>query len=129
MQALLALTYFEAGEQKEPSAIHKKLFEQFFGRDIIFDKDNHFETAFGHLEGYGSRYYCYMWSKVFALDMFDRVKNSGASGSGLLNPEMGKEYIGKVIGKGGSVDPELLIENFLGRKPTMDAFLKDLGLV
>jgi thimet oligopeptidase len=124
MQSLLALRCFEAGDEKDPALLNKNLSEEFFGRDILFDMDNHFEAAFGHLDGYGSRYYCYMWSKVFALDMFDRVKKYG-----LLNPEIGREYVEKVIGKGGSVDPEVLIENFLERKPVMDAFVKDLGLI
>lgn len=123
MQGKLSLMLFEAGEQKNPSALHKKLVEQLLSDIVVFDSANNFPASFGHLGEYGSRYYCYMWSKVYALDMFEHIKKFG-----LLNYEIGKHYIEKVIGKGGSVDPEILIADFLGRQPTTDAFLKDLGL-
>lgn len=123
MQSLLSLSCFVEGEHKDPAMLNKTLSEKFFSNYIVFDADNHFEAAFGHLEGYGSRYYCYQWSKVFALDMFSRIQQHG-----LLNPEIGKLYSENVLGKGGSVDPEVLIENFLGRKSNMDAFVKELGL-
>ena len=32
--------------------------------------DTHFHASFGHLEGYSSAYYTYMWSLVIAKDMF-----------------------------------------------------------
>ena len=32
--------------------------------------DTHFHTGFGHLEGYTSAYYTYLWSKVIAKDLF-----------------------------------------------------------
>ena len=32
--------------------------------------DTHFHTSFGHLHGYGSGYYTYMWSLVIAKDLF-----------------------------------------------------------
>jgi len=91
--------------------------------NILFDPANHFYTSFGHLTGYGAKYYGYLWSKVFALDLFDEIKKHG-----LLNPVIGKKYIREVIGKGGSQDPNELLRNFLGREPNNKAFLKDMGL-
>ena len=32
--------------------------------------DTHFHASFGHLQGYGSGYYTYMWSLVIAKDLF-----------------------------------------------------------
>ncbi len=32
--------------------------------------ETHFHASFGHLEGYGSGYYTYMWSLVIAKDLF-----------------------------------------------------------
>ena len=84
---------------------------------------NYFQAAFGHLDGYGARYYAYLWSKVYALDLFDHIKKYG-----LLNPEIGVHYAQKVLGKGGSQPPMELLKDFLGREPNQDAFLKDLGL-
>lgn len=93
-------------------------------RDYIsWDPDSdHFIASFGHLTGYGAKYYGYMWSNVFAHDLFHKIKKEG-----LLNGKIGQEYINKVIGKGGSQDPNELLEDFLGRKPNEEAFMKDMG--
>ena len=39
-----------------------------------YNPADHFYAAFGHLTGYGARYYGYMWSKVFAHDLFHAIK-------------------------------------------------------
>ncbi len=88
----------------------------------IFDNDDHFEVSFGHLMGYGAKYYSYLWSKVFALDLFYYIKERG-----LLNSEVGKKYVQKILMPGGSIDPNKLLRDFLGREPNSDAFFKDLG--
>jgi thimet oligopeptidase len=90
---------------------------------VISDPRDHFYTSFGHLTGYGARYYGYMWSKVFAHDLFNEIKKIG-----LLDPSIGRKYVDAVIGKGGSKDPNDLLKDFLGREPNQDAFLKDMGL-
>jgi Zn-dependent oligopeptidase len=33
-----------------------------------------------------------------------------------------------VLERGGAVDADVLVRDFLGREPTSDAFLKNLGL-
>lgn len=121
--ALLALACFASGEDKNPSALRKEIFDRLFSRDMVMDVADHFEASFGHLSGYGAKYYSYLWSKVFALDMFDYIKQYG-----LLNSTIGQHYIDTVISKGGSVEPDEILVNFLGRAPNMNAFLKDLGL-
>jgi thimet oligopeptidase len=122
MQGLLSLALFEEGADKKPAEIHKALFEEIMGDYIAYDSANNFHASFGHLAEYGSRYYCYMWSKVYALDMFNHIKKQG-----LLNNEIGRKYIENVIGKGGSVEPETLLVDFLGRQPDMEAFFEDFG--
>lgn len=121
--ALLSLAYYGEGADKDTVKIKRDIFGRMQGKYFVADDREHFENSFGHLMGYGARYYSYLWSKVFALDMFAHVKKHG-----LLNYEIGKQYIDKVIGKGGSIEPDVLLADFLGRQPTMDAFLKDLGL-
>lgn len=79
--------------------------------------EDHYYASFGHLQGYGARYYGYLWSKVFALDVFEKIKQQG-----ILNPEIGKVYIQEIIGRGGSADPNEYLKNFLGREPSFDAF-------
>ena len=83
----------------------------------------HFQSGWGHLFGYDARYYGYLWSHVFGDDMFTRFE-----GAGLLNPELGAEYRRTVLERGGSVDGDQLVRDFLGREPNSDAFLRGLGL-
>ncbi|WP_027002668.1 M3 family metallopeptidase [Hugenholtzia roseola] len=81
----------------------------------------HFEAAFGHLTNYAAAYYGYLWSLVFADDVFSVFEKEG-----LLNPQIGKKYQQTLLSRGGSQEAELLLENFLGRKPNKEAFLKTL---
>lgn len=118
----LALKYFQDGIEKNLTTLKQNLWKKTLPSIQIIPEE-HFEVSFGHLTGYSARYYGYLWSKVFALDLFEHIKQYG-----LLNPEIGKKYIAHVIGKGGSKRPEVLLESFLGRKPNSDAFFKDLGI-
>lgn len=120
--AALSLAYFKEGAHKDLDAITRELHEK-IRTNYAFDPEQHLYASFTHLNGYGARYYGYLWSKVFALDLFEEIKKHG-----LLNPEIGRKYVQEVIGKGGSEDPNTLLVNFLGREPNQDAFLKDLGL-
>lgn len=82
------------------------------------------QASFGHLMGgYQAGYYGYLWSKVYAQDMFQRFSQNG-----LLNPEAGAYYRKKILARGGSMDAGDMVRDYLGREPNMDAFLRDLGL-
>ncbi|MBT4530272.1 MAG: hypothetical protein HOC27_03620 [Phycisphaerae bacterium] len=84
---------------------------------------SHFQGSFGHLTGYQAGYYGYLWSLVYAQDMFERFKDLG-----MLNPEAGAYYREKILSKGGTEDSLDLVRDYLGREPSMDAFLESLGL-
>lgn len=87
-------------------------------------KDQIFAAGFGHLAGgYDAGYYSYMWSRVYAQDMFSRFEKEG-----ILNPKTGKRYRKWILEKGSSVDELTLVKNFLGRKSNNKAFLKSLGI-
>lgn len=88
-----------------------------------FSDDSHWYTAFWHITGYGAKYYGYLWSQVFALDLFKEIKKNG-----LLNPTTGARYIEKIIGLGGSTDPMQMLRDFLGRDPNDQAFFENMGL-
>lgn len=82
------------------------------------------QASFGHLMGgYDSGYYGYMWSKVFAQDMFTRFESEG-----LLNSKTGKEYVDWILKSGGEKEPIELITGFLKREPSNESFLKSIGL-
>lgn len=118
----LSLRYFGAGTQKDPYEIarHEYGVMQPF---LNFYSDNHGYASFGHLAGYAAKYYGYLWSKVFALDIFAEIKKHG-----LLNPEIGQRYVQEVLSKGGAQDPNELLRAFLGRDPNSKAFFEDMGL-
>ncbi len=88
-----------------------------------YQEGTHFQAAFGHLDGYGSSYYGYMWSLVYAQDMF-----SIFSENGILNKEIGLRYRDIILARGSSEKAINLVREFLGRAPNNEAFLKELGL-
>lgn len=84
----------------------------------------HFAASFGHMMGgYDAGYYGYLWSKVFADDMFTRFAKAG-----VIAPQVGHEYRKDILARGRSVEPEVLLQKFLGRKPNDRAFLIQLGI-
>ena len=85
--------------------------------------ETHFQAGCGHLVGYQAGYYGYMWSLVYAQDMFQRFDELG-----LLNPAAGKYYREKILARGGTIDAMDLVKDYLGREPDMAAFLNHLGL-
>jgi len=88
-----------------------------------YTEDTHFQAAFGHLNGYGSSYYGYMWSLVYAQDMFSVFEENG-----VLNKETGLRYRDIILARGSSENELDLVREFLGREPNNKAFLKDLGI-
>ncbi|MDO8573007.1 MAG: M3 family metallopeptidase [bacterium] len=83
-----------------------------------------FPASFGHFAGgYDAGYYGYMWSRVYAADMFTRFKKEG-----ILNSRTGRDYRTWILEKGGSREEIDLVKGFLGRKPNNKAFLKEIGL-
>ena len=120
--SLLDLEYFKEGKDKNPKKIYNQLADK-LRKNTYYDPDDNMFASFGHLCGYGAKYYSYMWAKVFAIDMFSEIKKHG-----LLNPKIGKKYIETVIGKGGSKDPKELLRKFLGREPSHQAFFEYMGM-
>ena len=82
-------------------------------------------AKFNHMiGGYASAYYGYLWSQVYAQDLFTEFREKG-----LLNPEMGSKYRHIILAPGGSVDSMDSLIKFLGRQPSMDAYLRDTNFV
>jgi thimet oligopeptidase len=77
----------------------------------------HFQAAFGHLSGYTSAYYTYLWSLVIAKDLF-----SAFDPADLFAPEIAHRYRDRVLAAGGTKDAADLVSDFLGRPFAFDAF-------
>ena len=120
--SLLSLDYFSPGEKKDTQGISEELAKKILTY-TQWDPNNHFQASFGHLMGYGAQYYGYLWSRVFAIDLFDTIKKEG-----LLSPKAGQRLISSILGRGGSKDPDVLLKDYLGREPNQKAFLKEYGI-
>jgi thimet oligopeptidase len=83
----------------------------------------HMQASFGHLMGYAAGYYGYLWSKVYAQDMFSVFEKNG-----VMDKETGLKYRDVILSKGGSRDEMGMVVEFLGREPNQDAFLRSIGL-
>jgi thimet oligopeptidase len=77
----------------------------------------HFFANFGHLTGYSSAYYTYMWSLVIAKDLF-----SAFDPEDLFAAEVAGRYRDRILAAGGTKDAADLVADFLGRPYTFDAY-------
>lgn len=77
----------------------------------------HFHAAFGHLAGYTSAYYTYMWSLVIAKDLF-----SAFDADDLFAADVARRYRDRILARGGREDAADLVADFLGRPFGFDAF-------
>jgi thimet oligopeptidase len=82
----------------------------------------HMYCSFGHLAGYSSAYYTYLWDKVIAEDFFSQFDQAN-----LLAGPAPMRYRHTVLEPGGSVSANTLVRDFLGREQNMDAFQKWMG--
>ena len=83
----------------------------------------HMQASFGHLMGYAAGYYGYLWSKVYAQDMFSVFELNG-----VMDQSIGVRYRDIILARGGSKDELEMVVEFLDRTPNQDAFLRSLGL-
>lgn len=81
----------------------------------------HSYAGFGHLTGYGACYYTYQWSLVIARDLLSGF------GAGLMDEQTAQRYRREILEPGGSRDARDLVEAFLGRPYSFDAYQEWLG--
>ncbi|MCW2757527.1 MAG: Peptidase, partial [Nocardioidaceae bacterium] len=95
---------------ERPDDLTARMFELYDEYSLIRPiPESHFFAGFGHLGGYTSAYYTYMWSMVIAKDMF-----SAFDPADLFAPEVALRYRDRVLAAGGSQDAADLVEDFLG---------------
>ena len=80
-----------------------------------------FAQSFSHVfsGGYAAGYYSYLWAEVLARDAFSIFKEQG-----ILNPLLGEKFAQTILAAGGSIAPEKLFIQFMGRKPNSNALLE-----
>jgi thimet oligopeptidase len=99
--------------RREPGSVDPTdLVRELQGRYTPFPyvEGTYFHLSFGHLDGYSSNYYTYMWSLVIAKDLFTVFQQKG-----MLDPAPAQAYRREVLEPGGSDDAARLVHAFLGR--------------
>jgi thimet oligopeptidase len=125
------------GQQNSYTALSYEIYDakpQDVDFDAIADRDmrkytpftplagTHMYASFGHLAGYSSAYYTYMWDKVIAVDFFEQFDSKN-----LLAGDAPLRYRRTVLEPGGSMSANDLVKNFLGRPQSIEALKRWMG--
>lgn len=87
--------------------------------------DTAFVAYFGHIIGYGAGYYGYAWADAIAADMATVFEKSP---DGYFDQEAGMRLRREIYEVGDSRDVNVSIDKFLGRPPSLEPFLKKIGV-
>jgi len=90
---------------------------------VPYAEGTHWHSRFGHLVTYGAGYYGYLYSQVFAADIW-KHRFEGDS----LRRESGKRVWHDMLIHGGAKDPNVMLQDVLERKPSVDSFFKSMEL-
>jgi thimet oligopeptidase len=104
----------------DPDVVTRELYRQF--QPWTWLEGNKMYASFGHLMGYSSNYYTYMFDKVIALDFFGQFDPADPLGC-----EAGARYRSAVLEQGGSKPGRELVRDFLGRDEEFAAFSRWLN--
>lgn len=87
---------------------------------------NRFQHSFSHIfaGGYAAGYYSYKWAEVMAHDAFSLFKEKG-----IFDKATSKKFQQTFLEMGGAKEPLDLFIEFRGRKPKVEALLKDAGII
>jgi thimet oligopeptidase len=98
---------------------NKRVTKEILGLDI--QEDTNSVASFGHLmNGYDAGYYGYLWSLVYAKDLFTKFNDHE------LDMNIGLEFRDEILSQ-GSIRPSMeSIKIFLGREPNEDAFIESI---
>lgn len=103
------------------------------GRSLDLWREMEDSTPMGHIEGsafpgtfehiasgYAAGYYGYMWAKVIALDLIS------AFGPNVMNEATGRRFREIILSRGSEEPARDLVERFLGRPVSSDAFFAEI---
>ncbi|XP_028174623.1 probable cytosolic oligopeptidase A [Ostrinia furnacalis] len=95
---------------------------------LPFDKYNSHPLSFTKIfsEEWGAAYYCHLWSKMIAADIYSAFEEAKQGGADVVS--VGKRYRDTFLAYGGSCHPSEVFRRFRGRDPSPHALLNNLGL-
>ena len=120
---LTDFTYEDKYDETQKKGTLKVFKELISLNQLPFNDASHMICSFGHLNSYAANYYGYLWSKVYAQDMFSVFEKNG-----VMDKTTGTRYRIEILEKGATVPEIDMVEKFLGRKPNSKAFLESLGI-
>ena len=82
-------------------------------------------TYFGHMNGYDAGYYGYAWADAIAADMATVFEKAP---QGYQDKQAGAKLRNEIYAQGDGRDVTVSIEKFLGRKQSVEPFLKKIGV-
>jgi Zn-dependent oligopeptidase len=103
-------------------AISNPILEKVF---LPIDPSTSFVSYFGHLNGYDAGYYGYAWADAIAADMATVFESAP---EGYYDKQAGMRLRNEIYAMGDSRDVNESIEKFLGRKQSVQPFLKKIGI-
>jgi oligopeptidase A len=87
---------------------------------------NRFQHSFSHVfaGSYAAGYYSYKWAEVLSADAYDKFAEKG-----IFDHATGRAFMQNILEVGGVRDPMLSFVAFRGREPTIDALLRQSGII
>lgn len=87
---------------------------------------NRFQHSFSHIfaGSYAAGYYSYKWAEVLSSDAYAKFEETG-----IFNQATGQSFMHNILEVGGVRDPMISFVAFRGREPTIDALLRQSGII
>jgi thimet oligopeptidase len=115
-------TQIHEGSGVDPIELSNKILSETL---LPVPENTAFVDYFGHLMGYGAGYYGYAWADVIAADMASVFEKSPG---GYFDVPTGMRLRNEIYAVGDTRNPNVSVEQFLGRPQSKQAFLKKIGL-
>jgi Zn-dependent oligopeptidase len=88
-----------------------------------FIEGTHPQASWIHINTHPVYYYGYLWSRVYAQDLFTLFEENG-----LRDTDTGKRYRQLILSNGKQRPIQDVVEEFLGRPSNNEAYIRSLGL-
>jgi mitochondrial intermediate peptidase len=93
-------------------------------RNVPFASGTHWFTNVGHLVTYGAGYYGYLYSQMFADAIWNQLFRSRS-----MRREAGVKLWKTLLQHGGAKDPNIILAELLGQKPTVETYWRSIQSV
>ena len=123
-QAVYDMTLYDRYDPAHPLNTDS-LWKETAGRFVYapYEEGTHRQASWIHINGFPVYYYGYLWSNVYAQDMFTQFEAKG-----LRNRSVGKRYRTLILANGSQRPIDEAVAEFLGRPTNSEAYIRSLGL-